>query len=285
MTNDLSARIEALMPSFSKGQRRIANAILNNYDKVAYMTAARLGVMVNVSESTVVRFANELGFGGYPELQRAIQELVRAKLTHNQRIEISNLRIGDGDVLEKTLLSDISKIRYTLDHIDRNAFESAVSALVKARNIYILGVRSSAALASFLNFNLSLIFSNVKFLQPSSSSEVFEQIIEIGEEDVLFAISFPRYSTKIVNAVKYARAENATVISLTDSAVSPIAEYATCLLTAQSDMASFVDSLVAPLSIINAIVVAVTKQCETEVIKRFDRLERIWDEYEVYAKK
>lgn len=285
MSNDLSARIEGLMPSLSKGQRRIANAILNNYDKTAYMTAAKLGAMVDVSESTVVRFANELGFQGYPELQRAIQDLVRAKLTHNQRIEVSNLRLGDGDVLEKTLCSDINKIRYTLEHIDRNAFEAAVDAIVKAKNIYVLGVRSSASLASFLNFNLSLIFNNVKLVQPSSSSEVFEQILEIGKDDVLFAISFPRYSTKIVNAVKYARAENATVISLTDSSVSPIAEHASCLLTAQSDMASFVDSLVAPLSILNAIIVAVTKQCEAEVTKRFDRLESIWDEYEVYAKK
>ena len=284
MTNDIAAKIELAFPSLSKGQKRIATAILNDYDKAAYMTAAKLGEMVGVSESTVVRFAIELGFPGYPEMQKAVQELVRAKLTPNQRIDVTNLRIGDGDVLESVLYSDIGKIKYTLEHIDRNTFESAVNSILNARNIYILGVRSSASLASFLNFNLSLIFDNVRFVQPTSSSEVFEQLLDIRSDDVIIAISFPRYSTKIINAVRYAKSRGATVIALTDSIQSPIARDATHVLSAQSDMAAFVDSLVAPLSIINAILVAITKKKQDEVKERFIRLEHVWDEYEVYAK-
>lgn len=284
MTNDIAAKIELAFPTLSKGQKRIANAILKDYDKAAYMTAAKLGEMVGVSESTVVRFAIELGFPGYPEMQKAVQELVRAKLTPNQRIDVTNLRIGDGDVLESVLYSDIGKIKYTLEHIDRTTFESAVSSILNARNIYILGVRSSASLASFLNFNLSLIFDNVRFVQPTSSSEVFEQLLDIRSDDVMIAISFPRYSTKIINAVRYAKSRGASVIALTDSIQAPIARDATHVLAAQSDMAAFVDSLVAPLSIINAILVAITKKKQDEVKERFIRLEHVWDEYDVYAK-
>ena len=284
MTNDIAAKIELAFPSLSKGQKRIATAILNDYDKAAYMTAAKLGEMVGVSESTVVRFAIELGFPGYPEMQKAVQELVRAKLTPNQRIDVTNLRIGDGDVLESVLYSDIGKIKYTLEHIDRNTFESAVNSILNARNVYILGVRSSASLASFLNFNLSLIFDNVRYVQPTSSSEVFEQLLDIRNDDVIIAISFPRYSTKIIKAVRYAKSRGAAVIALTDSVQSPIALDATHVLAAQSDMAAFVDSLVAPLSIINAILVAITKKKQDEVKERFIRLEHVWDEYDVYAK-
>lgn len=285
MAKNISALIQAGMPSFSKGKRRIAAAILNDYDKAAYMTASKLGEMVGVSESTVVRFANELGFEGYPEFQHAVQELVKSKLTPNQRIEITEQRIGAGNLIEKVMLSDMEKIRYTLDNIDRSAFSAAVDTIIEAKTIYIFGVRSSASLAAFLNFNLNMIFDNVRLVQPTSSSEVFEQTFGIDENDVMIAISFPRYSTKVVNAVKFARARNASVIALTDSAISPLAEHANYLLTAQSDMASFVDSLVAPLSIINAIMVAITQRRREELKERFDRLERVWDEYDVYAKR
>lgn len=284
MSKDLSVRIEERMPGFSKGQRRIAEAIIKNYDRAAYMTAAKLGEMVGVSESTVVRFAILLGFRGYPELQKAIQELVRAKLTPNQRIEVTNLRYAGGDILDNVLMADINKIKYTLENIDRAAFNKAVEALHAAKNIYIVGVRSSASLASFFNFNLGLILDNVKFVQPTSSSEVFEQLLDIGTGDAMLAISFPRYSAKIVNAVRYANRSGATVIALTDSSLSPIATDSACVLTAQSDMASFVDSLVAPLSIMNALLVALTNKRESEVKARFDKLERVWSEYEVYAK-
>lgn len=285
MTKDISALIQASMPGFSKGKRRIADAILHSYDRAAYMTASRLGEMAGVSESTVVRFANELGFEGYPEFQRAVQELVRTKLTPNQRIDITEQRIGAGNLIEKVMNSDMEKIRYTLESINHDTFSAAVDAIVSAKSIYIFGVRSSASIAGFLNFNLNMIFDNVRLVQPTSSSDVFEQILGIGENDVLIGISFPRYSKKIVNAVKYAKDRNASVIALTDSSISPIAEHATYLLTAQSDMASFVDSLVAPLSIVNAILVAITQRKREEVKERFEYLEQVWDEYDVYAKR
>ena len=284
MKKDLAALIETEMPNLSKGKKRIAQTILSDYDKVAYMTAAKLSEMVGVSESTVVRFAIDLGFDGYPEFQHAVQELVRAKLTPNQRIRIAEERLGGANPIENVMSSDAEKIKYTMHSIDRAAFSAAVDAIVSAENVYIFGVRSSAFLAGFFNFNLSMIQDNVRLIQPTSSSEVFEQILGIGKKDVLIAISFPRYSAKIVNALKYARTREATVIALTDSAGSPLAEHANFLLTAQSDMASFVDSLVAPLSIIDALLVAVTQRRGDEVRERFDRLERVWDEYDVYAK-
>ena len=284
MKKDLAALIESEMPNLSKGKKRIAQTILSDYDKVAYMTAAKLSEMVGVSESTVVRFAIDLGFDGYPEFQHAVQELVRAKLTPNQRIRIAEERLGGANPIENVMMSDAEKIKYTMHSIDRAAFTAAVDAIVSAENVYIFGVRSSAFLAGFFNFNLGMIQDNVRLVQPTSSSEVFEQILGIGPRDVLIAISFPRYSGKIVNALKYARSREATVIALTDSVQSPLAEHANCLLTAQSDMASFVDSLVAPLSIIDALLVAVTQRRGEEVRERFDRLERVWDEYDVYAK-
>ena len=213
-----------------------------------------------------------------------MQELVRAKLTPNQRIRIAEERLGGANPIENVMTSDAEKIKYTMHSIDRAAFAAAVDAIVSAENVYIFGVRSSAFLAGFFNFNLGMIQDNVRLVQPTSSSEVFEQILGIGKRDVLIAISFPRYSGKIVNALKYARSQDAMVIALTDSVQSPLAEHANCLLTAQSDMASFVDSLVAPLSIIDARLVAVTQRRGDEVRERFDRLERVWDEYDVYAK-
>ena len=285
MVQDITSRISESYPKLSKCQRRIAAAVLNSCDKVAYMTAAKLGQTVGVSESTVVRFAIELGFDGYPEFQRALQELVRASLTPNQRIEVTNLRIGDKHALDKVMNADIDKIKYTLENIDREAFSASVTSILRAEHIYIIGVRSSASLSSFLHFNLSMILDNVKLVTPTSSSEVFEQILDIGSNDVMIAISFPRYSTKVINAVKYAHSQGSTVIALTDSCSSPIAADATHILTAQSDMASFVDSLAAPLSVINTMLVDVTRQLEQKVKDRFDRLERIWDEYDVYSKR
>lgn len=284
MAADISQRIKALYPTFSKGQKKIANVILNDYDKAAYLTAARLGKMVGVSESTVVRFAGELGFEGYSEFQLAVQELVRIKLTPNQRIEVTKQRIGRADILESVMESDINKIRYTLERLNRKVFSDAVDAILEAKTIYITGARSTEPIARLLSHNLSLIFDNIKFVVPTSSAEVFEQMYSVGREDTVIAFSFPRYSSKIVNAVKFARQKDARVVVFTDSDVSPLAEYATCLLTAQSDMASFMDSLVAPLSIINAIIIEITRRREKEITARFDNLEKIWDEYDVYAK-
>ncbi len=285
MANDISQRIRNTAHTFSKGQKKIANAILNDYGKVAYMTAAGLGKYVGVSESTVVRFAGALGFEGYVEFQHAVQELVRTRLTPNQRIEITKQRIGRGDVLENVMESDIGKIRYTLDTLDRNAFYKSVDAILEAENIYIIGARSAGVLAQMLDYNLSMIFDNVKFIRSSSSEEIFEQMYSISLRDVLLAFSFPRYSTRMVNAVKYAQNRGAKVVAFTDSVISPIAEYSSFLLTAQSDMASYMDSLVAPISIINAIIVEITSRREKQITERFDNLEKIWDEYGVYTKR
>lgn len=284
MKRNLIAMIEEGMPTFSKGQKRIAGYILEHYDKAAYMTASKMGALVGVSESTVVRFAIELGFEGYPEMQKSLQELIRMKLTSVQRVEVTNSLIGEGDVLEKILVSDAEKIRRTLEEVDHDAFEAAVDKIVAAEKIYIIGVRSSSSLAGFLNFNFRMMFDNVKFVQTTSGSEMFEQIMSINENDVMIAISFPRYSKRIVNAVEYAHNAGADVISLTDSHQSPIAGLADQLLLARSDLVSFVDSLVAPLSIINAIIVAVSRKKMDDIRIRFEKLEKIWDEYEVYDK-
>ena len=282
---DLLKTIEERMSSFSKGQKLIASYISEHYDKAAYLTASKLGAIVGVSESTVVRFAIELGYEGYPDFQDSLRKLIRNRLTSFQRIEVTNNLIGDGDVLEKVLTSDMDKIRRTMEEIDRGMFAEAIDKMVGAKTIYILGVRSSSSLAGFLNYNFRMIFNDVKFVQTTSRSELFEQIMSIGEQDVMIAISFPRYSKRIINAVEYARSKGANVVALTDSQVSPIAAYANQLLLAHSDMASFVDSLVAPLSIINAIVVAVARKKQDELTERLRTLEEVWDRYDVYDKK
>ena len=276
--------LEERMSTFSKSRRRIAAYLIEHYDQAAYLTAARLGEQVGVSESTVVRFADELGFSGYPELQRALQELAKTNLTAAQRMEVADSLLGRDNILEKVLLGDAEKIRHTLEGLDKNAFYDAVDKIVSARNIYILGSRSSASLAEFLTFNFRMMFDNVRNVEVTSGSEMFEQILDIGERDVLIAISFPRYSKRTVRAVKYAHHAGADVVSITDSVASPIAVDCDQLLTAHSDMASFVDSLVAPLSIINAMVAAVSMSRHDEVAARLRRLEEIWDEYDVYDK-
>jgi DNA-binding MurR/RpiR family transcriptional regulator len=246
------------------------------------MTASKLGATVSVSESTVVRFALELGFEGYPEFQHSLQEIVRIRLTSFQRMDVTNSLIGDGDVLTKVLNSDIDKIKRTIEEIDREAFEKSVDALVNAKSIYVIGLGSSASLASSLNHSLRMIFDNVKLLEASSADEIFAQIMNISKGDVIIAISFPRYSRKLITAVNYAKDSGATVIALTDSTASPIAAFADNLLVARSDMASFADSLIAPLSVINALVVAVSRKKQDELRVRLHQLEKIWDEYNVY---
>lgn len=282
--NDLLKQIQNMMPELSKGQRAIGRYIIENYDKAAFMTAAKLGVAVDVSESTVVRFAIALGYEGYPELQNSLREFIRNKLTAVQRIEITNDRLGNADILERVLNTDIEKIKSTLETVDRKHFRSAVEEIINARKIYIIGVRSSASLAYFLDFYFRLIFRDVKFVQTTSGSEMFEHLLRVGKEDAVVAISFPRYSKRIINGVEYAKSQGAKIIALTDSEQSPIASYADSLLIAKSDMASFVDSLVAPLSIINALIVAIAKEKSSELEAVFSRLENIWDEYDVYDK-
>ena len=282
MAKNLLREIEDKLPKFSKSQKIISKYILENYDKAAYMTASRLGSAVGVSESTVVRFALELGFEGYPEFQHSLQETVRIKLTSFQRMDVTNSLIGDGDLLSKVLNSDIDKIKRTIEEIDREAFDKSVDALVNAKNIYIVGLGSSAILASSLNHSLRMIFDNVKLIEASSADEIYAQIMNISSNDAVVAMSFPRYSRKLISAVNFAKDSGATVIALTDSASSPIASFADNLLVARSDMASFADSLIAPLSVINALVVAVSHKKQDELRVRLQQLEKIWDEYNVY---
>lgn len=284
MAVDLLTLINTQFNEMSKGHKAIARYILNHYDKAAFMTAASLGNAVGVSESTVVRFPLVLGLAGYPELQRALQNLIRNKLTSLQRIEVAEEQIGRGDILEKVLSADIEKLQITLSDIDKHAFEGASESISNAKNIYILGVRSSAALANFISFYLNLIKENVRLVITTSASEIFEQMLRVGKEDVVIGISFPRYSKRTTKALAFAKDRGATVIAITDSDNSPIAVNADYLLSARSDMISFADSLVAPLSLINALIVSVGLKRKAEVEESFADLERIWDEYEVYEK-
>jgi DNA-binding MurR/RpiR family transcriptional regulator len=284
MKNSLLSKLESNTASFSKGQKKIAAYILKNYDKAAFMTAAVLGEKVGVSESTVVRFATELGFKGYPEFQKEIQQMIKSKLTAVQRIEVSQNLIGDGDVVRTVLSKDIELIRETAEKTSKEDFKRAVEAIKSAKKIYILGVRSSAALASFLAFYFNLVFDSVVLVDTSSASEMFEQMFRIGEGDVCIAISFPRYSKQTVNALRFISDRKATVISITDNEASPMAPFSDHLLVAKSNMASVVDSLVAPLSLINALIVSVTLSKKDEVYNNFNELENIWDTYQVYEK-
>lgn len=282
MKIDVLRLIDEKESEFSKGQRQIAKYIRENYDKAAYMTAAKLSAEVGVSESTVVRFVTEFGFEGYPEFRNALRELNRTKLTGVQRMKVTNKLIGDGDVLETILTSDLDKIKRTLEHIDREAFKTAVDTIVKARRIYIMGMRSSSYLAGFLNYSFRLISDNVRLIQTTSGSDTFEQLMSISEEDAFFAISFPRYSKSIDRAVNYAKSTGANIIVLTDSENAPLAPQADELLVAQSDMASYADSLVAPMAVINALIVAVAKANDDKFSERLHRLESVWQEYNVY---
>lgn len=284
MSQDVLTAIRTQMSGFSKGQKRIGNFILENYDKAAFMTASRLGRTVEVSESTVVRFAAELGYDGYPAMQKALQGMIRSKLTAVQRMEVANDRIAGRDLLPMVLQSDMEKLRLTLEEISREDFAAAVDAVVSAKRIYILGVRSANALSTFLAFYFHLLFEDVCHVQTSLASEMFEQLLRVGPGDVVIGISFPRYSTRTVRAMEFARDQGATVIAVTDSEQSPLAETASYKLLAKSDMASFVDSLVAPLSVLNALIVAVGRKKEQETAATFQKLEHIWDEYQVYEK-
>ncbi len=280
---DLLTLIHSAMPALSKGQKRIAGYIIDNYDKAAYMTAAALGAEVGVSESTVVRFAIELGFDGYPELQSKIRDTVRVRLTSVQRMESANIRMGEAELLDSILLNDAEKIKSTLDTLDRAEFEKAVGLILGARNIYIMGMRSSAVLAEFVNYYFGLLFDNVRLIRPAGGSEIFEHLMKIRSDDVLIAISFPRYTTGIVNAVEYAASTGAKVVAITDSLSSPIVPHAAASLVAKSDMASFVDSLVAPMSLINALIAYIGKKKHSEVTETLGRLETVWKEYNVYT--
>lgn len=284
MPKDLLNKIEDNYKKFSKGQKLIGDFIIKQYDKAAFMTASKLGKAVGVSESTVVRFATELGYDGYPSLQKALQELIKTKLTSVQRIEVANEKITKNGVLRGVMLSDIDKIRITMEKNNEDSFEKAVETLINAKKIYILGVRSSSALASFMGFYFNLIFDNVRLVHTTSVSEMFEQILRVEKGDVVVGISFPRYSKRTVKAMEYSLDSGADVIAITDSEESPLVQCSNNHLIASSDMVSFVDSLVGPLSLINALIAAVGIRKQNEISATFDKLERMWEEYDVYEK-
>ncbi|HIS76104.1 MAG TPA: MurR/RpiR family transcriptional regulator [Candidatus Merdivicinus excrementipullorum] len=281
---DILSAIQKHYPNFSKGQKKIANYITDHTDKAAFMTAARMGATVGVSESTVVRFAYELGYNGFPELSAALRQVIRTQLTSVQRIEVTRDRIGSGNVLDEVLSGDMEKIKRTLEETSREDFEKAATAIANARKIYVIADRSASALARFMHYYLNLMFENVKLVTTTSSSELFEQIMRIGEEDVVIGISFPRYSNMTIQAFSFAARSGAKIVAITDGPNSPLAQDATCLLAARSDMNSFVDSLVAPLSLINALLVQVGMLKQDDVVSTFERLEGLWDEYHVYQK-
>ena len=279
---NLLSRMNTQYHKFSKGQKKLVSYITDNYDKAAFFTAAKLGETVGVSESTVVRFAIHLGYKGYPEFQKALEELVRNKLNSIQRMEVTYGRVPQSEILDTVLRADIEKIKLTMENIDHNAFELAVETILEAKSIYIVGIRSCAPLASFLGFYFNLLFDNVHLMHTNSSSELFEQMIHISKDDVIIGISFPRYSMRTLKALEFANNRNAKVITLTDSIHSPMNLYSSCNLIARSDMASIVDSLVAPLSVINALIVALCMRKQREVTATLEDLEKIWDEYQVY---
>ncbi len=284
MSSDILAILQERQPTFSKGQRRIAKYITESYDKAAFMTANRLGKTVGVSESTVVRFAVDLGFDGYPSMQKAMQEMVLNRLTSVQRIEVANDRIGTQDVVSMVIHSDMEKLRQTGETVSREEFAAAVSAVLRAKRVFILGVRSAAPLADFLGYYLNYMFNNVHVLTGCGTSEMFEKIVGVGADDVVIAFSFPRYSSATTKGAQYCRSTGATVIGITDSRESPLGVCCDHVLCAKSDMVSLVDSLVAPLSIVNALIVAIAAKREKELHRTFEALERIWDEYNVYEK-
>ncbi|MBE6824020.1 MAG: MurR/RpiR family transcriptional regulator [Ruminococcaceae bacterium] len=283
MVSNLLVRIDMARDSFSKGQRRIANFIEEHYDEAAFMTASKLGDIVGVSESTVVRFATEIGYSGYPYLQKAMQEMIRDKLTSIGRIEVTAGRIGDKDVLDSVLNQDIDKIKRTIEEISREDFERAVESIINAEHIYIFGVKSASYIASFFGYYLDLMFGNVIMLNTTSKTTNYEKLFRITEKDVMIGISFPRYSTMAVDAMSFARERGAHVVAITDSMVSPLVSTADSILIARSDIASIVDSLVAPLSLINALIVAMVIKRKDEVKETFSKLEQVWLEQSIYA--
>lgn len=283
VNSDLLSRMNDKLEKMSKGQKKLANYISINYEKAVFMTAAKIGQEVGVSESTVVRFAMLLGYDGFPGFSHALEDMVKEKLQTVDKIEIASNNMNKSEILETVINSDINKLKNTLDTIDREAFEEAVDSIISANRIFIVGIRSCSPLASFLAFNLNLIFDNVVLVTTNSASEMFEQMIRLSKEDTVIGISFPRYSMRTLKAIEFANNRSAHVITLTDSINSPMNLYSSCNLIAKSEMSSVVDSLTAPLSVINALIISIYLKKQDEVTKTLEELEDIWDDYQVYT--
>ena len=284
MSKSVLQTIRAGMDTFSKGQKRIAAFILDNYDRAAFMTAAKLGETASVSESTVVRFAAQLGYDGYPDMQNALQELIRGRLTSIQRIQVSRDQMTGSDILGSVMQRDMNSIHDVIERLDREEFERVVDKLLNAKHIYILGVRSSSFLAGYLNFYLHLIFKNVTLVQSSAAGEIYEQLVHIGPGDVLVSISFPRYSKMAIHAVEFACRRGGDVVAVTDSPMSPMYKMASASLLASSDMISFVDSMAAPLSLLNALILAVGQQRRDDLSATLAEMEQVWSKYSIFGK-
>lgn len=267
---------------FSKGQKLISRFIINNYDKAAFMTAGKLAAEVGISESTVVRFASELGFKGYPEMRKAIQDMIRNRLTSVERIEVARRMIDEREILKSVLSSDVENLHTTLNEIDQEKFDLVVNRILNSENVYIVGMRTSTSLSSFLGSYLKLIRRNVFVVQDTMASEVFEQLIRIGKNDLFIGISFPRYSKHTVDAMTFSKSRGAYTVAITDGKHSPCYDVADVCLFSKSDMVSFLDSLVAPMSLINALIVAVGSRSPDNSLETFKQLEHIWEEYDVY---
>ena len=282
MAKNILHTIEKNMISFSKGQKLIARYILDNYDKAAFMTASKLGKTVQVSESTVVRFATQLGYDGYPSMQRALQELIRGKLTSIQRIQASDGVLG-GDLLTNVLQRDMEKIRMAIDQTEPAEFQAVVDTITAARRIYIVGFRSSSFLAGYLNFYFRLIFDNVTQVQ-SGAAGTFDQIFRVGKGDVVVGICFPRYSELALKTIHFAKDRGATIVGVTDSEMSPVCRMSDCSLLIHNEMISFVDSLAAPMSMLNALILAVARKKDADVSASFSELEHVWDQFGIFGK-
>ena len=279
--NDLIINIQKQFPKLSKGQKRIAHFIIENYEKAAFMTASKLGMETNVSESTVVRFANNLGFEGYPQLQRSLQDIIKTKLTTVQRVDMDKEYSSDMEVVQRIMKSDMDNLRHTIDTINAEKIESVINMILKADRVYVLGLRSSKSLADFLGFYLGLIKGDV-VLVGHGISDIYEQMLRISEKDLLISLSFPRYSSRSIEVTRYAKEQGTKIVAITDSEISPIASMADEYLTAKSSMASFVDSLVAPLSLLNALIVAIGMREKSDIKEHFNKLESIWEKYKIY---
>ncbi len=279
---DIITRMNEKYIKMSKGHKAIAAYISDHYDQAAFMTAAKLGETVGVSESTVVRFAMHLGYEGYPEFQNALAEWVKNKLNSVQKMGAKYGNSTQSEILTSVLSADIEKIQDTIVNLDPAAFEAAVDIILEAETIYLIGVRSCEPLADFLHFYLNMIRGNVVLVKTTSVSEMFEQMIRVGEKDAVIGISFPRYSMRTLKAMEFANDRNAKVITITDSIHSPMNLYSSCNLLARSDMVSIVDSLVAPLSVINALVVALCLRRPDDVKQNLETLEDVWNNYQVY---
>lgn len=282
---DLINLIKGNYYKFSKGQKQIAQFIIEHYDKAAFMTAAKIGETVDVSESTVVRFASSIGFSGFPELQKSLQVLIKNKLTTVQRIGLDEDMDEDTDKIHKRILrNEINSMRYLLDNIDTAALDEATKLILNADKVYILGLRTSSTLANYLGFYLDVILDNVKILNNSGVNSLYEEIIRVKETDVLIVISFPRYSNSTIEATKFVKNHKAKIIAITDTEASPFYSLSDVSLLAKSNIVSFIDSLVVPMCILNSLIINIGLQEKEDIVQYFDRLEELWDSHSIYQR-